>query len=43
MTNGIVFVVGVHPDELHNPHYAFDIVDDIEKIAEQVKKGDNND
>ena len=30
--------LGVHPDELHEPHYAYEIVKDIKKIAEHLKK-----
>lgn len=29
--------LGVHPDELHNPHYAYEIVNEIRMIAEQMK------
>lgn len=29
--------LGVHPDELHTPHYAYDIVKDAKNIAEQLK------
>lgn len=31
--------LGVHPDELYEPHYAYKIVDDIKQIAEQMKEG----
>nr|WP_142411444.1 hypothetical protein [Clostridium sp. Marseille-P7770] len=30
--------LGVHPDELHNPHYAEDIVETIKEIAEDLKE-----
>lgn len=30
--------LGVHPDELHNPHYAEDIVETIKEITEGLKE-----
>lgn len=29
--------LGVHPDELHNPHYAYEIVNTIKNIAKKLK------
>lgn len=29
--------LGVHPDELYEPHYAYQIVDDIKNIIESIK------
>lgn len=31
--------LGVHPDELYEPHYAYNIVNDIKQIAKQMKEG----